>query len=108
MMSRHSPRVSRNMPQGALEGFTLVEAIVVIAITALIMGVLTYLIQYFYKTNNYALQEAIAVGEARHGIDDAMRYLREAAYGSDGSYPIKSAATSSVVFFANVDGGSLV
>lgn len=84
------------------------EMLIVIALTALISGVIGYLIQFFYKTSGYALQESIAVAEARHGVEDAMRYLREATYGSDGSYPIQTAATSSIVFFAKVDNNESV
>ncbi len=84
-------------------GFTLIETIIVVAVTALVSVTLGSLLVYFYKTNAYALEQAQAVGQARRGVEDAMRYLREASYGSDGSYPIKSVATSTVTFYANVD-----
>ncbi|MHB0865874.1 MAG: PulJ/GspJ family protein [Minisyncoccota bacterium] len=84
-------------------GFTLVETLVVIAITALISITLGVLLSYFYKTNQYTLEQSTAVAHARTGIEDAMRYLREASYGSDGSYPVESVSTSSIVFYANVN-----
>jgi hypothetical protein len=37
-----------------------------------------------------------------------MQYLREASYGSDGSFPIQNAATSSVTFFADIDDDSTI
>ena len=89
-------------------GFTLIETVVVIGVTALIMVTLGTLLAYFYKTNAYTLQQATAVAEARRGVDDAMQYLREASYGSDGSYPIESAATSSITFYANIDSSSAI
>lgn len=89
-------------------GFTLIETIVVVAITAFILVTLGLLLVYFYKTNAYTLEQATAVVQARKGVEDAMRYLREASYGSDGSYPISSAATSSIVFYANVNGDTAV
>ena len=88
--------------------FTLVETIVVIAATALICVTLGTLLAYFYKTNAYTLEQSTAVGQARKGIEDAMRYLREASYGSDGSYPIASVATSSITFYANVNNDSVI
>ncbi len=88
--------------------FTLVETIVVIAITALIMVTLGMLLAYFYKINAYTLQQSVAVAQARQGIEDATRYLREASYASDGSYPIAAVATSSITFYANTDGGSAI
>lgn len=89
-------------------GFTLIETIVVIAMTVLIFITLGTLLAYFYKTNAYALEQSSAVGQARSGVEDAMKYLREASYGSDGSYPIASVATSSITFYANVDNDTFI
>lgn len=89
-------------------GFTLIETVVIIAVTALIFVALGALLAYFYKTNTYALEQSTAVGQARKGVEDAMRYLREASYGNDGSYPIASVATSSITFYANIDGDSVI
>ena len=86
-----------------LRAFTLIETIIVVAMTALILSTLGMLLSYFYKTNAYTLEQSTAVGQARRGVENAVKYMREASYGSDGSYPIGSAATSSVTFFANVD-----
>jgi type II secretory pathway pseudopilin PulG len=83
--------------------FTLVETVVVVGMTSLVMVTLGVLLTYFYKTDKYTLEQAVQVEQARRGIEDALRYLREASYGSDGSYPIKSAATSSITFFTNFD-----
>jgi type II secretory pathway pseudopilin PulG len=88
--------------------FTLVETIITIAATAFIFVTLGMLISYFYKTNAYALEQSTAVGQARRGVEDAMLYLREASYGNDGSYPIKSAATSSVTFYANANNDAVI
>lgn len=98
--------VARSKEQGA--GFTLIETIVVVSITALVLVTLGSLISYFYKTNAYAIEQSTAVGQARRGVGDAMFYLREASYGSDGSYPIKSAATSSITFYANTNDDPVV
>lgn len=84
-------------------GFTLIETLVVVAITAVVMVALGGLIQYFYKTNAYVLEQAQATESARRSIESAMADLREASYGADGSYPLMAAATSSVTFYANVD-----
>lgn len=89
-------------------GFTLIETVVVVSMTALVLTTLGSLISYFYKTNAYALEQSIAVMQARRGVGDAMLYLREASYGSDGSYPIKSVATSSITFYANTNDDSVI
>ncbi len=84
-------------------GFTLIETITVIAILALVGGALTYMIQYFYRSNDYVLQEETAVANARQGLSTSIESLREASYADDGSYPISSAATSSITFYADVN-----
>ncbi len=96
------------MTRDAVSGFTLIETIVVTAMTALIMVTLGTLLSYFYKTNAYTLEQSSAVAQARRGVEDVTRYMREASYGSDGSYPIGSAATSSITFYANVNSDSAV
>jgi type II secretory pathway pseudopilin PulG len=88
--------------------FTLIETIVVVAVTALITVTLGVLLVYFYKTNAYTLEQTTAVAQARRGVEDAMKYLREASYGSDGSYPLKSVATSTITFYANVNNDSAI
>jgi type II secretory pathway pseudopilin PulG len=88
--------------------FTLIETLVTVAITALIWMVLTSLITYFYRTNSYTLQQSMAVGIAREGVQNAVRSLREASYGNDGTYPIKSVATSSIEFYANTNADSII
>jgi len=97
------PASSLKHPASSIQGFTLVETIVVASVTALVFVTLGTLISYFYKTNAYAIEQSTAVLQARRGVEDAMLYLREASYGSDGAYPIKSAATSSIVFYANTN-----
>ena len=97
--TQHQDSVRRNL--GA--GFTLVETIVVIAVTTLITLTLGTLLVYFYKTNAYTLEQSTQVAQARRGVEDAMKDLREASYGSDGSYPIATASTSQIAFYANVN-----
>ena len=96
-------RTPSNLNQNSTRAFTLIETIVVIALTVLVGGALTSMIQYFYRTNDYVLQEGSAVQSARQGLSTAVQDLREASYGDDGSYPIASAATSSLSFYADIN-----
>jgi type II secretory pathway pseudopilin PulG len=88
--------------------FTLLETMVVIAITTIVGAALASMIQSFYRTNDYVIQETTAVQSARQGLGIALKNLREASYGADGSYPIASAATSSITFFADTNGDGTV
>lgn len=89
-------------------GFTLVETLVVVALTAVVMITLASLIVYFYRTNAYLLEQSQAVNSARESINHTVEDLREASYGADGSYPIASAATSSATFYARIGSGTVV
>ncbi|MBI4065976.1 hypothetical protein HY412_02175 [Candidatus Kaiserbacteria bacterium] len=106
-----SPRfagASARRAVSGLRGFTLVETVVIIAVTSLVFITLGVLLSYFYKTNSYALEQSTAVGQARKGVEDAMLYLREASYGNDGAYPIKNVATSSITFYANTNNDAVI
>jgi type II secretory pathway pseudopilin PulG len=97
-----------NHSKKSARGFSFMEVVVVVSLLALVGGALSSMIQYFYRTNAYVLQEGTAVQNARQGLTAAMQNLRETSYGDDGSYPIASAATSTITFFANVNGGTTV
>lgn len=81
---------------------------VVIALTTIIMLTLSSLFVYFYRTNGYTLQQSIAVSEARGGVRDALRIVREASYGADGSYPISAGDATTLTVFSDVDGDGAV
>lgn len=85
-------------------GFTLVETVVTVALTVVVMSALTWLIRYFYITNTYMLEASKALSSARLSTGNAMTDLREASYGADGSYPIQAAATSTIAFYADING----
>lgn len=91
-----------NMKRDTSSGFTLIETIVVAALTAFVMLAIGYVLQYFYKTNLYVLQQSQAVRSARLSVENTVANLREASYGADGAYPMAAAATSTVTFYAAV------
>ncbi len=86
-----------------MRGMTLVEALVVVAITAMVGGSLLSAIRYFYVNNAYVFEAANSVSQARRGLATMLHDLREASYADDGNYPIGAAATSSVTFYSDID-----
>ncbi|HRH24374.1 MAG TPA: hypothetical protein PK109_02175 [Candidatus Paceibacterota bacterium] len=86
-----------------MRGISLVETVVVIAITAMVAGSLLSAIRYFYVNNAYVFEAASSVDSARRGIATALSDLREASYADDGAYPLGSVATSSITFYSDVD-----
>lgn len=84
-------------------GFSFAEVIVVVAVTTLVGMTINTLIFNFYRSNAYLLQQTSAVDSAHRGLRTSFEELRQATYGEDGSYPILSAATSSITFYSDVD-----
>lgn len=87
-------------------GFTLIEVVVVSVLTALLFGAVSYAITSFYKTNAYAIEQAMAINFARKGIESLVKDIREASYSDEGSYPIISIATTTFEFYSDVEGNS--
>lgn len=83
--------------------FSLIETLVVIAIVTIVGLALNTVIQRFYQANAYVLQGTAAVNSARTGVMTLASNLREVTYGDNGAYPLAQAATSSILFYADVD-----
>ena len=84
-------------------GMTLIETVVWVAITTSAMLAIVTSVQYFYRTNNYAVEQAAAISSAQRGIESMVKTMREAAYSSEGAYPVIALATSSISFYADID-----
>lgn len=82
---------------------TLIETVVWVAITLSAMLAIVTSVQYFYRTNNYAVEQAAAVSSAQRGIEAMVKTIREAAYSSNGAYPVIAMSSSSVAFYADID-----
>ncbi|MCR4325689.1 MAG: hypothetical protein NUV59_02685 [Patescibacteria group bacterium] len=82
---------------------TLIEALVWISIFITAMFALTSSVLYFYRTSDYAIDEAAATASAQQGINRVVRIIREASYASNGAYPVLSIAPDDFVFYADVD-----
>jgi type II secretory pathway pseudopilin PulG len=85
------------------QGFTIIETIVAIFVFTLIMGAVASSIVMLYRTGGYTTDQAIAINEARRGVDIMAEEIRKARYGEDGSYPIESAASKEFVFYSDID-----
>ncbi len=86
-----------------LPGFSLLEAIIVIFIFALMMAVLSGLVLMLYQTHSYEWQQSIALGEARKGIEIMVKEIREARQGENGAFPIEKAGDKEFIFYSDID-----
>jgi len=83
--------------------FTLPEVLVVISILSTVGLALSYSIVSTYRGNAYVFEAASSVDNARRGLTVTLQNLREASYGETGAYPVASAGTSTITFYADVD-----
>lgn len=84
-------------------GYTLLEMLVVIAIILLIIPVLYASIDALYDAHATSLATSFAEINAAKTVDAIVRDIRAAVSGEDGSLPIVSFGTSSIVFFCDTD-----
>jgi len=89
-------------------GITLIETLVWIALTVIIVEALGLTLNYYYRTNRYAIQQANAVTSGQRGLDRMVRVIREAAYSSEGAFPIVSIDGDDLVFYADIDADPLI
>ena len=84
-------------------GFTLIEAITTLAIFMIISVSVVSSIVMLYKGNRYAMEQSIAVENARRGVEQMVRDIREASYSDSGAYPVVSIGSTSVAFYSDLD-----
>lgn len=84
-------------------GLTLMETIVTVAVTGIIVLVVTQAVLSFYKANRVALEESFQIRSAERGVQVLVRDLREATYGDNGAYPLNTIGTSTISFYSDID-----
>lgn len=89
-------------------GMTLLETVVWISILIGVLLALTISLLYFYRVNKYAIEQSSAVTSAQRGMENTIRTVREAAYSSQGAFPIVSIGANDFVFYADVDTDPLI
>lgn len=90
-----------------MRAFTLVEVLTTISI----MGVIMVAVSLFqYNVINYNRSGAVAITntqEVQALLKTMAKEIRSMESGADGAYPISAGATTSLTFFADIDGDSL-
>jgi prepilin-type N-terminal cleavage/methylation domain-containing protein len=85
------------------KGFTLIEVMVSIAIFVIGIGAVFMVASNLYTTNSFIMQQSMAIGEARTGIEVMMKEIREAKNGQDGSYVLEMANDYEFIFYSDID-----
>lgn len=86
-----------------LKGFTLIEALVVTAVFGLIWGVIMQFIVMVYRTQGYAMDQSMAINEARKGVEVMAKEIRQARYADNGAYPIEKGSGKEFIFYSDID-----
>jgi type II secretory pathway pseudopilin PulG len=74
--------------QQYMRGMTLVEVVVVIGIYTILLLAITASISSLYQTNSYAIAEADEINNARRGMTQWSRDVKELTTAEDGNFPI--------------------
>lgn len=88
--------------------FTVLEVLVWVGTFSLVVSGIAMALLFFYRTSSMTFQESIAITSAQQGVERMMRVLREAAYASNGAYPIVSLSANDIMFYADVDGDAAI
>ncbi|MEK7579224.1 MAG: prepilin-type N-terminal cleavage/methylation domain-containing protein [Patescibacteria group bacterium] len=84
-------------------GFTLIEMITTTAILTLVTGAVVGSILMLYKGNRFAMEQAIAVENARRGVEQMVRDIREASYSEGGAYPLVTLGSTTIAIYTDLD-----
>ena len=85
------------------KGFSLVEMLVVIALTTIVSLAVANIISQFYSYNSYTVAQTSELTEARRGMRYMIRDLREMTFADNGQFPLVNFASSSILFFSDID-----
>jgi len=85
------------------KGFSLVEIVVVVAITAVIFLAVFNFGQSIFSFNSNAQKNLSAQSDGRRVLKNIVKELRSTSPSSLGSYSIVLASTTAITFFVNLD-----
>src|SRR6185369_14943183 len=85
-----------------MRGMTLIELLVSISVVALVMTAAAESTLALHRVNANSTTEIVQVASARSGFSDLITDLRQASYGSDGSYPIQTMGHYGITFFSDI------
>lgn len=93
----------KNLIKKNNKGFTLVEALVTLAVFVLLEIGVTTVIQVMYRNYNQQSSALNNVDMARKVSFNFANEIRNASFGNDGSYPINQAGDNQIIFYSSHD-----
>lgn len=92
----------------AIGGMTLVEMLVVIGIYTLLLTVISTSIISIYQYNSFAIAQAEEIDNARRGITQWNRDVKEMTTAENGTYPVAVIDENRFSYYSDTDQDSLV
>src|SRR3989338_7433980 len=89
-------------------GFSTLETLMWIGMFVLTMGAIMSSILYFYRVNAVTINQASSIAPPKQEMERMVRPTREAAFASDGAYPVISLADNQFAFYADVDADAFI
>lgn len=100
--------MNSNFHRTTQAGMTLVETVVAIAIYVVLTLTITNSITNLYQTNSYAIAQADEIDNARRGMTQFNRDVKEMTTAEDGNFPIAVIAENRLGYFSDTDQDSNV
>jgi len=82
---------------------TLVETVMAIGIYTILILAISGSVTSLYQTNSYALGQANEVDNARRGVTQWNRDVKEMTQGEDGTYPVAVIEEHKLGYFSDTD-----
>jgi Tfp pilus assembly protein PilW len=95
------------MYKNNIKGFSLAEIVVVVGILGMIMVAVSGFQRDVFVNTKFASDSLSTTQDSRNILRMMVRELRTSSSGNDGSYPIITAASSSISFYSDVDADGL-
>lgn len=89
-------------------GFTLIEAIVIVALNSLLLLVIINTVTQLYKNYEYTFEQSNEIEVARKGLGTWVRDAREMTSGANGAFAIVRASTSTLGFYSDIDKDNVI
>ncbi len=84
-------------------GFSLIEALVIVALNTVLLLVITSTVTQLYKNHGYTFEQSNEIEVARKGMGTWVRDAREMTSGANGAFAIVRAGTSTIGFYGDID-----
>lgn len=86
-----------------IQGFTLIETILVVALNSLLLLVIINTVTQLYKNHAYTFEQSNEIEVARRGLGTWVRDAREMTLGANGAFALVKAGTSTIGFYSDID-----